>query len=113
MKKKTGPARALCEQHCSYYKPGKNETMACEGFAVVRRLIEQGRDLPLGRRAPGSESTGSQSALRKTLCARCGFREADCDFILTGGKALPCGGFVVLRHLLDEGKVAIEEIEEP
>lgn len=110
MKKKEGRVKELCENHCTYYKPGRNEDMACEGFMVVRRLIEQGRDIPLGRRGPGREGTGVAAALRRSLCVRCGFHEADCDFILTGGKAHPCGGFVLLRHLLDEGKITIEEI---
>jgi predicted ATPase len=45
------------------------------------------------------------------MCGFCSFFESDCDFILTGGKALPCGGFVLLRQLLDAGEVTIEEIK--
>jgi hypothetical protein len=37
--------KTLCLKHCSYYKPGKNEELACRGFHVVERLMQSGRTI--------------------------------------------------------------------
>jgi hypothetical protein len=101
----------LCLNFCQYYKPGKNEDLACRGYAVVGRLIESGKTVPLHRprkmKVPGKAAT---QELKDLVCAACPFHEADCDFILTGGTAAPCGGVLLLLHLLGSGEITIEEI---
>jgi hypothetical protein len=42
----------------------------------------------------------------------CSFHEADCDFVLSGGTASPCGGYVLLFHLLGSGDLTLEELKE-
>ncbi len=103
----------LCRSTCSYYKPGKNEEMMCQGFIVVHRMLVRGKRLPFtpsaGAPAP---SAGTFEGLRKRVCAVCSFERADCDFILTGGAAAPCGGVALLAHLLESGEVSFTEIDE-
>ena len=111
MKKNTELAAVLCPNFCAYYKPGKNEELACEGFLAVGRLIEKGQKVPLGKRPPSPSSPASAAGLREVLCRACPFHEADCDFILTNGKAAPCGGFVLLSHLLEAGDITLDEIK--
>jgi len=45
------------------------------------------------------------------VCTVCSFQKADCDFILSGGTAPPCGGYALLLHLLGSGDLTLEEIE--
>ncbi len=103
----------VCRNYCAYYKPGKNEGMMCQGFVVVHGLLHGGKQISLERpaslAAPGAAAI---EGLRKRTCAICSFREADCDYVLTGGTASPCGGFALLSHLLGSGEVTLEEIDE-
>ena len=102
----------LCVNHCTYYKPGRNEELECQGFVVVHRLITKGRRLSQER--PGAASAPDariRDGLKSRVCSACSFREADCDFMLSGGTAAPCGGFALLAHLLGHGDLKLEEIE--
>jgi hypothetical protein len=102
----------LCRRFCAYYKPSKDETLACRGFLEVRRLAgEGGRFSFRDRRRSISRETAD--ALRGKLCTACPFFKEDCDFILKSGKAPPCGGFLLLGQLVDEGAIAIDEVGEP
>jgi hypothetical protein len=103
---------ALCESFCRYYRPGKNEELACQGFIVVHELIKRGKKISSER--PGTMATPdarTREGLKKKVCAVCEFHAADCDFVLTGGTAAPCGGFALLSHLLGTGELTLEEIE--
>ncbi len=112
MKKGAGDITLLCVNFCTYYKPGKEEGLACQGFKVVRRLLEEGRPLSLAKRGITRGRAETANVLRAKICTNCSFSEADCDFLLTGGKALPCGGFAFLHRLLDAGEITVEKIEE-
>ena len=101
----------LCENYCTWYKPGRSEELQCQGFIVVHRLIERGRTIGLEKHRGRPHALAPVDALKETLCRACSFRESDCDFIGRGG-ALPCGGFVLLSHLLDEGEITLEDIKQ-
>lgn len=103
----------LCKNFCRYYKPGKNEDLACQGFVVVHRLIEKGRHLSQEKpRRTKEPDTKTVEGLKERVCAACSFHVADCDFILTGGTASPCGGYALLLHLLGSGDLTLGEIPE-
>ena len=103
----------LCRNFCRYYKPGKNEELACQGFVVVHRLIEKGRRLSQDRpRRTSVPDARTIEGLKGRVCSACSFREADCDFILSGGTASPCGGYALLYHLLGSGDLTLEELDE-
>ena len=101
--------RDICRNFCSYYKPLKKEELACRGFAVVRELMERGKQIPFEKseRRPG-RLTGE--VLREVLCPTCPFYNNDCDFILQEGEALPCGGFIFLGLLIEDGLICIDEV---
>ena len=111
MRKKQADMTAVCLNFCPYYKPGKKEEITCEGYAAVRRLLGEGKDISLRKRearsAPGPELL---QKLRERICSACAFREADCDFILTLGEAPSCGGFTLLARLLTENKIVVEDL---
>ena len=103
---------ALCMNFCQYYKPGKNEELACQGFVVVHGLIRKGRKLSREKpRRPAVPDARTVEGLKGRVCSVCEFREADCDFVLSGGTAPPCGGFALLLHLLGSGDLTLAEIE--
>ncbi len=112
-REKKGKADAtLCKNFCRYYKPGKNDALECQGFVVVHRLLGKGRKLSQEKpRKTAVPDARIVEGLKGRVCAACSFREADCDFVLSGGTALPCGGYALLFHLLGSGDLTLEEIE--
>lgn len=99
----------LCGNFCSYYKPSKDEELACRGFVVVKSLIEMGKQIPF-EKADRRPSALTAEELRKILCPTCPFYGSDCDYILQEGEALPCGGFIFLGLLLDSGTIYIDDV---
>jgi len=112
--KKKKADTTLCRNFCTYYKPGKNEDLSCQGFIVVRRLLGKGKRLsqekPQQALAPDA---GIIDGLQGRVCAACAFRESDCDFVLSGGTLPPCGGYAMLCHLLGSGDLTLEDLDEP
>ncbi|MHB8881244.1 MAG: cupin domain-containing protein [Thermodesulfovibrionales bacterium] len=99
----------LCENHCAYYRPGKDETLACLGYLILESLQDRGSSLSFKKREkPYSPLAADQ--LQKIICTACPFYDGDCDFVLRVEKAEPCGGFVLLSHLLGEGAVSVDDI---
>jgi hypothetical protein len=98
----------VCLQYCSYYKPGKDEALACRGYSVVERFLREGKILALD--GHGRErKPGTAELMIKAMCTACDFFEQDCDF-MQDRSAPPCGGFVLLEHLLRTGMITIEEL---
>lgn len=102
----------LCLNVCPYYKPGKNEELACQGYVVVQRLISGGKKIsperPVRVVLPGRDTI---RGLQDRVCGKCPFRDHDCDYIASGGTAPSCGGLLLLSHLLGVGKLTLDEIE--
>jgi hypothetical protein len=101
--------QTLCLKFCSYYKPGKNEALACRGYLVVERLSGEGKSLVLANKS-GDSSPVLRDSLVNVLCLACDFHEQDCDF-MQDWAARPCGGFVLLEKLLGSGVITIEDIK--
>lgn len=99
----------LCLHFCPYYKSSKNEELACRGFIEVQSLVEKGRQISFHGRG-GAVRPETVTALVQKICKVCQFHNEDCDFILKGHKAPPCGGFLLLGHLVDEGTIYIDDI---
>ena len=101
--------KTLCLKYCSYYKPGKNEELACRGFRVVERLMQAGRTILIEN--PGiSADRQVMDQLIQSLCSVCIFHEYDCDFF-QDRVSQPCGGFVLLSQLLGSERITIAEIK--
>jgi hypothetical protein len=101
--------KTVCLQLCSYYKPGKNEELACRGYLILERLVQQG--VPVGRKKAEQprDRTGDE-LLARVLCMACPFHEQDCDFM--ENRALPpCGGFLLLAQLLATKDISIEDVK--
>ena len=98
----------LCSKYCTYYKPGKNEALACRGHVVVERLLHEGKKLVLDCR-PREFEPATVELIIKNMCTACDFYEHDCDFMQDRTKR-PCGGFVLIAQLLVAGAITIEDI---
>jgi len=99
----------LCLKFCPYYKPGKNEELACKGYTVVERLIQSGRRIDFEKYGLEFDNT-DQEAVRQRMCMACAFHEQDCDFMLDR-TAPPCGGFALVMQLLGSGVMTVEDVE--
>jgi len=104
-------SKNLCAKFCSYYKPWRDEELACMGFLVIERLIKAGQEIPFEK---GGEKAGSltEDALIQGMCKACPFYESDCDFIEKSRNALPCGGFILLGQLTESGVISIDGIRD-
>lgn len=107
--------KELCLKFCQFYKPTKNRELACKGFLVIERLIEDGKKIPfddfdIPAQADQMIDAVTEEMLIQNICITCPFYEGDCDFILHKGKYRPCGGFTLLGHLLEADVIVIEDI---
>ena len=101
--------KKLCEKFCSYYKPSKDKELTCKGFTVIEKLIKNGREISFNKSEKKvSASTGEK--LIGNMCVACSFREDGCDFAAGKKDAAPCGGFILLGHLLDGKIITIDDI---
>lgn len=117
MNKETLPD-LLCAGYCSFYKPGKDEGLACRGFSLMEDLVAEGREVPVrtGRIVLDPET---ENDLFGVICSDCPFFAGDCDFAAwKRGESSgvireavdPCGGFLCLGHCIDKGTMDIEDI---
>ena len=100
--------QTLCLKFCAYYKPGKNEALACRGYGVVERLLNEGKELVLDGYQRDAEPSAAELIIN-AMCTACDFYEHDCDF-MQDRAARPCGGFVLLERLLGAGVITIDDI---
>jgi hypothetical protein len=113
MQKKAKADDRLCLSYCRYYKPGRNEELKCQGYVVVHEIMRKRCNLALNQSVRATTpDRATQERLTERVCSNCAFAENDCDYLLTGGSAVPCGGFVFLIHLLGTGALTFEEIED-
>jgi ubiquitin len=102
--------QAVCLRFCSYYKPERNEELACGGYVVLEQLAQQG--VPMRGAQAEPRDRNCEELLVTTLCTACPFQEHDCDFM--ENRALPpCGGFLLLAQLLAAKQISIEDVKDP
>lgn len=101
--------KKLCEKFCSYYKPSKDNELACKGFTIIEKLIKDGREISFNKSGKKlNDSTGKK--LIGNMCVVCSFREDGCDFAAGKKDAAPCGGFILVGYLFDEKIIGIDDI---
>lgn len=108
----------LCAGYCSFYKPGKDEELACKGFTILEKLLDEPKEVPV-RPVKTVMSLKTEDDLFRIICRNCPFFGDDCDFAAwkrgEGGNVAreavsPCGGFLCLGLCVDHGTVDIEDI---
>lgn len=101
--------QTVCLRLCSYYKPGKNEELACRGYLVLERLALQGISIGSKETEQPRDRAG-EALLVRTLCMACPFHVQDCDF-MENSALPPCGGFLLLAQLLATKDISIEDVK--
>jgi hypothetical protein len=101
--------KMICIRFCPYYKPGKNEGLACLGFTIIERLIEQGINIPFENFHHEPDST-TEERLIQTICIVCPFSQNDCDFFTRKKDVRPCGGFKLLGYLIENHSISLKDI---
>jgi hypothetical protein len=102
--------RQLCENFCAYYKPGKDEELACLAFMIVKGLIRKGMRITLEKRGRSLDQ-GSSRALSENICPTCPFYEDGCDFAAGKAASQPCGGYILLAQLIGSGAIAVDDLQ--
>jgi hypothetical protein len=94
----------VCRRFCRFFRPGVKEELSCAGYNFFRDRVGGARLREwLAAVDPARAGTpADRAAAAMTLCGGCEFRAADCDFQAEPQKpeAAPCGGYVLLCHLL-------------
>ena len=110
--------KLLCSGYCTFYKPGKDEELACMGFTILEKLLDELKEVP-ARTEKTVLSLKTEEGLFRMICMRCPFFGQDCDFAAwkrgEGGNVAreavnPCGGFLCLGHCIAHGTVDIQDL---
>lgn len=99
----------ICERYCRFYKPGVKEDMACGGLTRAEAVLGRMSELP----APKSDrpfSADAAATLEQQVCITCPFRIDGCDYADRVEGAVPCGGFIYLALLIDDGVISEDDI---
>ncbi len=100
--------QTVCLKYCSYYKPGKNEELACRCSLVVEQIMHSGKPRVPGTFKKEHDHSAAETIIQK-ICRECDFYERDCDF-MQDPAAPPCGGMVVLTQLLRLKKISVDDL---
>jgi hypothetical protein len=100
--------QTLCLKFCPYFKPGKNEELACRSVLVVEQLVRSGKAGVFDDLNVELDLSTAETIIQK-ICMYCDFFEKDCDF-MQDRAAPPCGGMVLLTQLLKTNRVTVEDI---
>jgi hypothetical protein len=108
MSKNKTLVQKLCIPYCAYYKPGRNEELLCGGASVVKRWIQEGRQLA-PEKLGGEPDHATIELIVEKMCTACDFQAHDCDF-MEDRHTPACGGFVFLSKLVMSGQIVMSDI---
>jgi hypothetical protein len=57
----------LCLKFCPYYKPSKDEELACMAYIVLERLMEKGDKIPFEKPGKAVDSSTVETLAEKDL----------------------------------------------
>jgi len=95
----------VCKNFCTFYKPGRErkEQTKCGTYSFLERNLTVGEIRCISSQVTLSHGpqrgTPTDASIKKMVCKKCGFFREDCDF-RQGLKSPPCGGYVIVEHLL-------------
>jgi hypothetical protein len=100
----------VCRPYCIFFKEGQKEDMACQGVLSLEKLVNHGAiTWSLVKKTAKKRAWWWQHkpVLEKCVCRFCDFLAEDCDFQsdAPSDDLEPCGGYVVLAFLLDQGHI--------
>jgi hypothetical protein len=108
----------VCAGYCAFFKPGKDEALACKGFLVLQELSRAEKGLP-GFPEKRELRGETREHLFHLLCPHCPFSSEGCDFAAWNRGEMPdadregvtpCGGFLFLANCIDQGTIDIQAL---
>lgn len=106
----------LCRPYCMFFKDGEKEEMACRAAGVLDTLVQRKYvDLTTIPSPIKNHDLWKKyrNVLDIPLCSHCPFRAEDCDFQaeVPSDDLEPCGGFILLVHLLANDLIQKSDLE--
>ena len=107
----------ICRPFCRFFRENQKEEMACRGAWVVEVLVKRRRlkseNLPQEGKDPYLWEQ-HDADLERNVCQYCPFRAEDCDFqsIKQLSSPEPCGGYILLCLLKQNGSINLIDLEE-
>ncbi len=110
--------RNVCAGFCCFYKPEKDEELACKGFLVLEDLTLR-QDAIAANDREKLLRDDTMNDLYGMLCKTCPFFVDGCDFAAErrgeGTKSarqvsMPCGGILFLGVCLERGSIDIKAL---
>lgn len=114
--KKTDFKDYICRPLCMFFSEDEKEDMACLGARVAARLCQNGK-ISEEKTRNISKDRGvwerHRSDLGIIMCRACEFKAEDCDFQSPrpADDLEPCGGYILLAHLIENRALDITELE--
>ena len=100
-----------------FFKEGQKEDFICRGAEVIESFLYRDllrtEALPVSGKSPGIWQK-HRDLLYRLVCLSCAFRKEDCDFTSDDPPAdcEPCGGYVLLSLLMENGRITAKDFEE-
>lgn len=115
MRKRPQVVKLICEHSCPFFKGGKKEDSACQGFIFFNQYlnVERIEDVySIVRKEMSAWRLVDRSFMYRILCRRCPFLTGGCDFRDPEyqEESVPCGGYMVLAELWETGTSWLKEI---
>ena len=107
----------ICRPFCRFFREGRKEELACRGAVLIEQLVKkdvlQPGTIPGGGKTPRLWSV-HHPVLQAFVCNRCEFQPDGCDFQARTPPphAEPCGGYILLSLLLQQGRLSTRDLEE-
>lgn len=93
--------KLICENFCSFYKPGSESRTKCGSFEFLKRNLTRREIKSAIENTPRRHDLSFDPQIRSLVCENnCEFYNTDdCDFRL-GNDSPPCGGYTIVENLL-------------
>ncbi|MCF8111314.1 MAG: hypothetical protein K9J85_07465 [Desulfobacteraceae bacterium] len=106
----------ICRPFCIFFAEDEKEDMACLGARTAARLYQGGKISEKNIRNVEKDRgvwEKHRTDLGFVLCRACEFKAQDCDFQSPepSDDLEPCGGYIVLVHLIENRTLDITDLE--
>ena len=114
MRKRPQVVKLICEYSCPFFKSGKAEDSACQGFIFFNEYLNPERieeAYSILRKGTSTWRSIDRNFMDRILCRKCPFLIGGCDFRdpQYQGEIFPCGGYMVLAELWESGVSWLKE----
>lgn len=88
----------VCRGFCSFYNPGKNESIKCGTYDFLAENLSTDELREAALAAIRHMDYSRDKEIRHMICKRCAFFADGCDF-RRSRRSPPCGGYAIVAWL--------------